>query len=136
MAVTPFYAKLTIPAGTTVASPAAQPLSVAPGKIVLARLYVPPGPRGEVSLWLEHNARQFAPVPPGTWDHLDAITLEIPLDYPVPVGEQVITLKATSTNANFEHQVDFEILVDTSFAPLASASPQTLVERVAGLFGL
>ena len=116
MPVIPFQESLTIPAGTAVTNPETQEVTVVPGRAVLLRLYVPPGPRGEVSLWFNHQSSQLAPAPPGSWDALDGVTLEVPLQYDVFDGEEIFTLLGASPNANFDHTIDFEVLVETENA--------------------
>jgi hypothetical protein len=135
MAITVYYDRLTIPAGTAKASPVESHLRTAPGRLVLVRLYVPPGPRGEVSLWLLHQRSQVAPVPPSTWDNLDDDVLEFPLDLPLPVNETDLTLVGCSPNANFQHAIDFEVLVDTSGQPAATGIVSNVAQRILGVFG-
>ncbi len=136
MAVIHFVASLTVPPGTTASAPAEQELVTAPGIARLLRLYVPPGPRGEVSLYLMHQQRRVAPVPPATWDNLDDDVVDYPLDLALPVAETRFALVGCAPNANFEHTVTFEIHVDTTQAiAIATTSPQTLLARLAGLFG-
>jgi len=136
MAVVQFLAALTVPAATSPSSPAMQEIICAPGVAKLLRLYVPPGPRGEVSLYLEHVERQVAPVPPATWDNLDDDVVDYPLDLQLSPGETKFTLCGYSPNANFQHIIPFEIHIDVT--PLAEeiASTQSLFARLAGVLGL
>ena len=134
MAVTVYYGRLTIPAGTGLAAPATLTLRTQPGRLIMFRLYVPPGPRGEVSLWLKHQQSQVAPVPPATWDNLDDDVLEYPLDLPLLVNETDLALCGASPNANFEHNVDFEALVESPDALIGAGTPPSLGSRILGLF--
>lgn len=135
MAVTVYYDRLTIPAGTSASDPVEETIRTAPGRLMLVRLYVPPGPRGEVSLWLLHQRSQVAPVPPATWDNLDDDIVEFPLDLPLAINETDITLVGASPNANFQHAIDFEVLVETSGPASQPGVAGSLGARILGLFG-
>ena len=124
-----------IPAGTALLNPVKQALSVVPGRVVLLRLYVPPGPRGEISLWFKHQNSQLAPSPPSTWDRLDGVTLEWPLDYEGSEGETQFHLYAASPDANFQHTIDFELLVEAAEEAQPTTTPRSIMDRVSGLFG-
>ena len=136
MAVVHFLAALTIPAGTPSSAPASQALITAPGVAKFLRLYVPPGPRGEVALYLQHLERRIAPVPPATWDNLDDDVVEYPLDLPLPFGETRFTLCGYSPTASFQHIISFEIHVDTTPSVTTPASTQSLLSRLAGVLGI
>jgi hypothetical protein len=134
MAVTVYYSRLTIPAGTTTAAPASATVRVNPGRLIQLRLYVPPGPQGTVSLWFNHLSRQLAPVPPSTWDNLDDINPTYPLDYDLPPNETSLTLYGVSPNASFSHSIDFEVLVDSVRTVEPGRSTPNLVQAVRSIF--
>lgn len=136
MPAIPFSSTLTIPAGTTVLAPEKQELNVVPGRIVFLRLYVPPGPRGEVSLWFKHQNSQLAPAPPKTWDNLDDDVLTYPLDYAVLPGETQFHLYGASPGANFEHAIEFELMIDTSQEQAAIQPPGSLTGKFLNALGL
>jgi hypothetical protein len=133
VAVVHFSAALAIPAGTQAGDPATSEITTAPGRAILLRMVVPPGPRGEVSLWLRHMERRIAPVPPATWDNLDDDLVDWPLDLELPVGETRFTLLGSSPNANFSHTVSWEIHVDTTTPAQAPTQSTTLLGRLAGI---
>jgi hypothetical protein len=136
MAVLSFIETLAIPAGTTLLDPSRQELNVVPGRVVLLRLYVPPGPRGEVSLWFLHQFSQLAPAPPKTWDNLDDDIIEYPLHYDVRPGETQFHLCGASPYATFEHSIDFELLVDTATQPGTTTPQLGLTDRLLSALGL
>jgi len=135
MAIVPFSAKLNIQPGTTSDEPASVSVEVAPGRLVKARIYVPPGPRGEIELWLNMALHQIAPVEPGTYRNVDDDILDIPLDLEVSKNESRITLYGIAPYANFEHNIDLELLVDTASSPATPPAAFSLSDRLANLFG-
>jgi hypothetical protein len=135
VATVPFYASLTVPAGTPPDSPATVELKVVPGRVKLIRLYVPPGPRGEVSLWVLHQTRQLLPVPPGVYQWVDDDIIEVALDYPAAKNETLFTLCASSEFANFPHRIDLEILVDADEAVSNVETSGSLLDRLGDLLG-
>lgn len=136
MATVPFYASLVIPAGTADLTPATVEVVVAPGRVKLVRLYVPPGPQGEVKLWLLHQTRQLLPVPPGVYQWFDDHIIEAAIDYPAPANETLFTLCGSSPTANFSHRVDMEISIETDESQAAPASSAGLLSSLADLLGL
>src|SRR3989304_6455694 len=135
MATTVYYARLTIPAGTPAPAPVEQVLPCRPGRLSLVRLYVPPGPRGEVSVWLLHQRSQIAPVPPATWDNLDDDIMEYPLGLELAINEADISLGGGSPNANFEHAIDFECQVEATAPGFAPSALSELPGRILAIFG-
>jgi len=133
VAIVPFSSTLTIPAGTTLTAPAEQELNVVPGRVVLLRIIVPPGPRGEVDLWLLHQRSQLAPAAPGRWHALDDDILEWPLQYDVGPGETQFHLCGTSPDANFSHGITFELLVDASTPAPETRSPSSLWGKLSNI---
>lgn len=133
MAVVHFSGALVIPAGTPASAPATSEIVTAPGRAILLRLFVPPGPRGEVSLYLQYMERRVAPVPPATWDNLDDDLIDWPLDLPLPAAETRFTLAGSSPFANFPHTISWEIHVDTSTPQEAPQQSTTLLGRLAGI---
>lgn len=136
MATVPFYASLTVPAGTADLAPATVEVTVAPGRVKLVRLYVPPGPQGEVKLWLLHQTRQLLPVPPGVYQWFDDHIIEAAIDYPAPVNETLFTLCGSSPTANFSHRIDLEISVETDESLGVPPSPAGLLNTLAEILGL
>jgi hypothetical protein len=133
MAVVHFGAALTIPAGTPDDAPAESEVVTAPGRAILLRVFVPPGPRGEVHLRLDYMERRVAPVPPATWDNLDDDLVDWPLDIPLPPGETRFTLAGSSPGASFPHTIPWEVHVDTTPPAEAPAQSTTLLGRLAGI---
>lgn len=136
MPIIPFSDTLTIPAGTTDLDCEQQLLAVVPGEVILLRLFVPPGPRGEVRLWFKHQQSQLAPAPPGTWNNLDDDIIEYPLRYPVGPGECEFHLCGSSPNALFSHAIEFELLVDTTPAASDTQTGLSLTNKLLGALGL
>jgi hypothetical protein len=135
MAVMTYSGALVIPAGTTAASPATDELVTAPGVALLVRLIVPPGPRGEVSLWLEHVERAIAPVPPDTWDQLDDDLVDYPLNIVVTSGMTTFRLVGISPGANFQHTITWQVNVDVSPQFQIPTATPNLFERLIGALG-
>jgi hypothetical protein len=133
MPVVHFGASLVIPAATPDTAPALSEIVTAPGRAILLRLFVPPGPRGEISLYLQYMERRLAPTPPATWDNLDDDVVDWPLDIPLPSSETRFALAGSSPTANFAHTVPWEIHVDTTPPEAAPRSSTTLLGRLAGI---
>lgn len=134
MSVVPYFGTLTIPAATPLSTPVETVIETAPGRLVKARIYVPPGPRGEIIVWLNHEQRQIAPVPPYRYSQVDDDIIDVPLDYDVPINQNEFTLLGASPNANFSHRIDVELLVDTSVSSARQVSSQSLIERLSSFF--
>jgi len=130
-----FLETLTVPLGTPLDTPVQQELIVTPGSVVALRLYVPPGPRGELYLRLLHRGVQVLPARTGTWWRLDNVVLTQPLDVVVLKGDAFFYLQGASPTASFNHSVDFELIVDPSEKATPALSASTLLERLAGIFG-
>jgi len=130
-----FLETLTVPAGTPLDTPVQQELIITPGVALVARLYVPPGPRGELYLRLLHRGVQLAPARAGTWWRLDNITVSYPLDVQVSSGDNFFYLQGASPSASFGHTVDFEVVTDPSLTQSAANQPPNIISRLASLFG-
>lgn len=130
-----FIATLSIPAGTTLVAPARQELVTVAGQLLALRLYVPPGPRGEVYLRLMWRGVQIAPARIGTWWRPNDAILTHPLDQVVSKGDAVFYLEGASPNANFVHAIDFELLVAPAQVQGQSLSTPSLIDRITSLFG-
>ena len=135
MAVMTYAGALLIPAGTVAASPATDTLVTAPGVALLVRLIVPPGPRGEVSLWLKHIETIIAPVPPATWDNLDDDLVDYPLSIVTTPGMVNFTLCGCSPYANFDHTITWQLQVDTSPQVSVPEPTTNLLGRLMGALG-
>jgi hypothetical protein len=135
MAVVTYSGALTVPAGTAASDPATDELNTAPGVAVLVRLIVPPGPRGEVSLWLEHMEHVIAPVPPATWDNLDDDLVDYPLTIALTSGFTRFRLNGAAPGANFDHTITWQIQVDTAPQVSVPTSTPGLFERLVGVLG-
>jgi len=136
MPTIPFYETLTIPAGTTVLAPVSQSLTTVPGRVILLRLFVPPGPRGEVALWFKHQNSQLAPAAPKTWDNLDDDIISWPLDYVVGQGETEFHLFGAAPDANFQHDIDFEVLVEAASEASQPTGGPGLTDRLMEFLGV
>lgn len=120
---------------TAFASPASVQLNTTAGLAVLCRIFIPPGPRGEVFPWLLYHSTKIAPVGLGYWENLDDDILTLPLNLELPPHETQFSLYAASPNANFKHTLTLEILVDDLSDKRPSPGSATLLTRLAGLFG-
>jgi hypothetical protein len=134
MSRTTYEATLTIPKGTTRSAPVSATLETAPGRLRLFRLVVPPGPRGEVSLWLNHQTHQLLPVPPGTYNNLDDITIVENVDLEIPTNEADFTLYGIAPNASFDHTVSFALSVESASPETLIGTAQAVISRVASFF--
>lgn len=133
MARASFASTLTVTAGTTADLPSTDSLLVGVGTLVLLRLIIPPGPRGEVSLYLKHNDRQLIPAPGGLYDNLDDDIIDTPCDFPITPNEQTLTLCGFAPYANFDHEIRWEVIVDVTETEEASITPSLIVNRLRGL---
>lgn len=106
-----FLGTLRTPATTPLSEPAEAELKVTSGKLINVRLYVPPGPRGELNLRLKHRGVQLLPARIGTWFKPDNITIDYKMDYDIMAGDEIFYLEGASPTANFNHTVDFELTV-------------------------
>lgn len=130
-----FLARLTVPAATPLTTPASQELQTIAGQLINLRVYIPPGPRGELYLRLFHRGVQIAPSRVGTWWRPDNVVLNFPLDYPISKGDTIFYLQGVSPTASFQHAVDFELFVQPGNPAQAIGQPSGLLSRISDLFG-
>ena len=130
-----FLARLTVPSATPLASPVSKELQTIVGQLVNLRLYVPPGPRGELYLRFFHRGVQVAPALAGTWWRPDDVVLNFPLDYPITKGDTVFYLQGASPIASFQHAVDFELTIQPGNPAQTIGQPSSLLSRIGDLFG-
>lgn len=105
-----YVGTLTVSAGVALASPTAEEITLEQGQLLLLRLYIPPGPRGEVYLRFLHRGVQLLPARHGTWWRPDNLVIDYPFQpgYPVPSGDIVFSLEGASPTANYPHSIIFE----------------------------
>lgn len=125
-----FLSTLTVPRGTSLDAPASQSLEIVPGTLDTLRLFVPPGPRGEVYLRLRHGGVQLAPARAGTWWRPDNAVIAVPLGVQVGEGDAIIYLDGASPGANFEHSIIFEAIVLPGGSTLSSSGLVGLVKKL------
>lgn len=135
MARASYASILTITAGSTAELPSTDSLLVGVGTLVMLRVIVPPGPLGEITVYLKHNDRQLIPAPGGVYDNLDDDIIETPCDFPITPNEQVLTLCGYAPVANFDHDVRWEVIVDVTETEEASLTPSIIIDRLRGFLG-
>lgn len=78
--------RVTVPAGTPVATPQTTNLGMPPRTVTEVRVRVPPGPRGEVGFALGSAQQPVIPYDAGQWFVTDDEDVRLPLDVPISSG--------------------------------------------------
>lgn len=128
-----FLERLTVPKLTPLATPVSQSLAVVPGTVTQLRLYVPPGPRGTVYLRLLHRGVQVLPARSGTWWRPDNANIPYLVNVPVAPGDEEFFLEGASPNAQYEHNIDFELTVRVADDGQTTGGGGSLLDRLVGL---
>jgi hypothetical protein len=76
----------TIPAGTTIAVPATQQLTMPPRQVTQLNVKVPPGPRGLMGFAIGASGQAIIPAIPGSWIVTDNHLYEWPLENYIDSG--------------------------------------------------
>ena len=100
---------VTIPAGTTQASPKEERLKLSHGIIHTFRLYFPPGPRGEVNLAIFDALHQVWPTNSGGAFNADNVYISFDDYYELLNAPYELVAKGWSPSADYSHTIRVEI---------------------------
>ncbi len=111
-----FVFELTIPAGTTKATPATNEVKLLKGTIKQIEIAFPPGPATLVSVVIKDRIYQVAPANPSGAFAWDDITKAFNVNYPLNDAPYELTLVGWSPNATFDHKITFHFDIEPAGA--------------------
>lgn len=126
----------TIPAGTLERSPATQRLKLTHGVIHTVRLFFPPGPKGLVSVVVNHGGHQLYPTNPQGQYNAEDVYIAFDDFYPLFAAPYELVARGWSPDAIYAHTITIEIgLLQSKFA-LAMLRVAAALERFLEFLGL
>ena len=131
-----FDFEITIPAGTTAASPKTVEMKLTHGVIHAVRIDFPPGPRGEVYLAIFEGSVQRFPFNRGGYFRADNTLINFDEFLELTSEPYTLTAKGWSPSADYEHTLHIQIGLIESKIALASLKLATGIEKFLKLVGI
>ncbi len=125
---------LTVPAATSQLDPAVETIQLTYGRLQYIWMHFPPGCRGTVSIALFHSLTQAAPATPGVGIALDDVLFGFPTDLAMDELPYQLLLVGWSPDSSFSHDITVHVALDVSTPAPVSQTPQSLLQRLAGMF--
>ncbi len=127
---------ITIKKGATKDSPSEQTLKLTHGVIQTVRLDFPPGPRGEVSLVIYHEAHQLYPTNPDRVFSADNTYINYDDYFELFTAPYELVARGWAPTADYDHTIHIEIGVLESKIALAALSVAKGLEKFLKLVGI
>lgn len=121
--------EVSVPPGTAKAAPQVTQVSFPPRNVSRLDIVFPPGPRGEVGVWVGSSGTQLIPTDAGVFIVADSETISWPLEGQHDSGSWQI---AAYNTGNYTHTVRFRFLLDLVPTPAADVPAPIPASQLAG----